>query len=63
MERIGRDLLRQSKEHLAATGEKGDGWRARDLLSLLVRSNMSKDIPEHQRMSDEDVIARMCSML
>ncbi|KAJ4499391.1 cytochrome P450 [Lentinula lateritia] len=59
MERIGRDLLRQSKAHLAATGEKGDGWRARDLLSLLVRSNMSKDILEHQRMSDEDVISRI----
>ncbi|KAJ4485445.1 cytochrome P450 [Lentinula aciculospora] len=63
MERIGRDLLRQSKEHLAATGEKGDGWRARDLLSLLVRSNMSKDIPEHQRMSDEDVIAQVPTFL
>ncbi|KAJ3805519.1 cytochrome P450 [Lentinula aff. lateritia] len=63
MERIGRDLLRQSKQHLAATGEKGDGWRARDLLSLLVRSNMSKDIPEHQRMSDEDVIAQVPTFL
>ncbi|KAJ3980614.1 cytochrome P450 [Lentinula detonsa] len=63
MERIGRDLLRQTKEHLAATGEKGDGWRARDLLSLLVRSNMSKDIPEHQRMSDEDVIAQVPTFL
>ncbi|KAJ3889400.1 cytochrome P450 [Lentinula edodes] len=63
MERIGRDLLRQSKEHLAATGEKGDGWRARDLLSLLVRSNMSKDILEHQRMSDEDVISQVPTFL
>ncbi|KAJ3824342.1 cytochrome P450 [Lentinula raphanica] len=63
MERIGRDLLRQSKAQLAATGEKGDGWRARDLLTLLVRSNMSKDIPENQRMTDEDVIAQVPTFL
>ncbi|KAJ3838895.1 cytochrome P450 [Lentinula raphanica] len=63
MERIGRDLLRQTKEYLAATGEKADGWIARDLLSLLVRSNMSKDIPEHQRMTDEDVIAQVPTFL
>ncbi|KAJ3724075.1 cytochrome P450 [Lentinula raphanica] len=63
MERIGRDLLRQTKEYLAVAGEKADVWRARDLLSLLVRSNMSKDIPEQQRMTDEDVIAQVPTFL
>jgi hypothetical protein len=28
------------------------------LFSLLVRANTSKDVPENQRLSDEDVIAR-----
>jgi cytochrome P450 len=55
---IGQKLLDQTKAHLNATGEKGETWRAKDLLSLLVRSNMNKDIPDSQRMSDVDVIAR-----
>ena len=32
--------------------------RSRDLLTLLLKSNMATDIPENQRLSDEDVIAR-----
>lgn len=30
----------------------------RDLLSLLVRSNLATDRPENERLSDDDVIAR-----
>lgn len=55
MARIGNQLLRESKAQAAATGEKQSN---RDLLSLLVRANMSSDIPESQRMSDKDVLAR-----
>lgn len=55
MARIGNQLLRESKAQAAATGEKQSN---RDLLSLLVRANMSSDIPESQRMSDRDVLAR-----
>lgn len=33
-------------------------WRRRDILSILMRANMMHDIPESQRMSDEDVLAR-----
>jgi hypothetical protein len=33
--------------------------QGRDLLSLLVRANMATDIPESQRITDEDVLARM----
>ncbi|KAF5375482.1 hypothetical protein D9757_009957 [Collybiopsis confluens] len=63
MGRIGRELLQESKKYLYATGEKGDSWRARDLLSLLVRSNMSQDISENQRMTDEDVLAQIPTFL
>ncbi|KAE9397676.1 cytochrome P450 [Gymnopus androsaceus JB14] len=63
MDRIGQQLLQESKKHLMATGEKGNNWRAKDLLSLLVRSNMSKDIAPNQRMSDEDVIAQVPSFI
>ncbi|KAJ7744469.1 hypothetical protein DFH07DRAFT_978192 [Mycena maculata] len=60
MMRIGRRLLQDSKNEMAEDGtfEKG---RARDLLSLLVRANTSKDIPPDQRLSDEAVLARKLS--
>lgn len=58
MQRTARELLLESKAYLAGTGGKNDNWGARDLLSLLLKSNMSTDIPVGERMSDEDVIAR-----
>ncbi|KAJ7611688.1 cytochrome P450 [Roridomyces roridus] len=62
MMQIGRKLLQESKNEMADNGtfEKG---RARDLLSLLVRANTSKDIPESQRLSDEDVLAQVPTFL
>ena len=35
-----------------------DALGSRDLLTLLIKANMSPDIPESQRLSDEDVLAR-----
>ncbi|KAJ6457452.1 cytochrome P450 [Mycena vitilis] len=62
MRRIGLQLLQESKNEMAESGtfEKG---RARDLLSLLVRANTSKDIPASQRLSDEDVLAQVPTFL
>ncbi|KAJ7670074.1 cytochrome P450 [Mycena polygramma] len=64
MMRIGRELLAESKREVAQNGtfETGTG-RARDLLSLLVRANTSKDLPVNQRLSDEDVIAQVPTFL
>ena len=50
---IASELLAESKA--SASNEKST---ARDLLSLLVRSNLATDRPENQRLSDDDVIAR-----
>ena len=63
MDRIGRQMLRDSKAAILADGgENGkiekSSWRGRDLLSLLLRANMSTDLPSNQRMTDEDVLAR-----
>lgn len=60
MTRIARGLLENSKKELAENGtfETGGG---RDLLSLLVRANTAKDVPESQRLTDEDVLSRKCS--
>ena len=42
--------------------EKGkiekNSLHGRDLLSLLIKANMASDIPESQRLPDEDVLAR-----
>jgi len=63
MDRIGKQLLRDSKAALVTDGgENGklekSSWRGRDLLSLLLKANMSTDLPSSQSMTDEDVLAR-----
>ncbi|KAF9265256.1 cytochrome P450 [Marasmius fiardii PR-910] len=55
--RIARDLLRQRKN---TTSEKSGN---RDLLSLLVRSNIDTDLPDNQRMSDDEVLAQVPTFL
>ncbi|KAF9464574.1 cytochrome P450 [Collybia nuda] len=62
MTRIGHQLLRESKKANEKITEKSS-WKARDLLSLLLRANMSTDLPEHQRMSDEDIVAEVPTFL
>uniref|UniRef100_A0A8H7Y1G3 Cytochrome P450 n=1 Tax=Psilocybe cubensis TaxID=181762 RepID=A0A8H7Y1G3_PSICU len=67
MKRIANELLRDSKMGLMAEDNniKMDDYslKRRDLLSLLVRANTSKDLPAHQRMSDEDVMAQVPTFL
>lgn len=61
MSRIGYNLLRDTQASLRDTGgEKSENWNSRDLLSLLVRSNMSG---EQGQMSDDDVLARKPRLL
>jgi hypothetical protein len=56
MMRIRRRLLAESKREISENGPFPTG-RARDLITLLVRANTSKDLPANQRLTDEDVIA------
>lgn len=65
MIRIGRQLLDKGEVAVAELkkGEKGNGLQGRDLLSLLIRANMSTDLPDSQRLSDKEVLARMCSIV
>ena len=63
MNRIGKQLLRDSRAAILADGEGNEklaksSWPGRDLLSLLLRANMSTDLPPSQRMTEEDVLAR-----
>ncbi|KAJ7696167.1 cytochrome P450, partial [Mycena metata] len=62
MRRIGQRLLRDSKQKIAL-GSSVDSVASRDLLSLLVHANTTEDIPEAQRLSDEDVLAQVPTFL
>ncbi|KAF8655799.1 hypothetical protein AX16_002885 [Volvariella volvacea WC 439] len=64
MMRIGNQLLQESKNAVADNkGSLDEKNRRRDLLSLLVRANMSTELPESQRMKDEDVLAQVPTFL
>ncbi|KAJ6623702.1 cytochrome P450 [Mycena sp. CBHHK59/15] len=56
MTRIGKQLLAESKGSLATEGAQS---RRRDLLSLLLRANMDKGTPDHQRMSDSEMVDQL----
>ncbi|OCH85826.1 cytochrome P450 [Obba rivulosa] len=71
MRRIGAQLIEEKKrEILEEAASHGPGAapsrqdvRGRDLLSLLIKANMAKDVPEGQRMSDEDILAQVPTFL
>jgi len=64
MIRIGNQLLNESKAALEEVSEgKDERFKKRDLLSLLLKANMSTDVPQNQRMSDQDVIAQVPTFL
>lgn len=61
MARIGNQLLSESKASIIGTGSQPvekSKVQGRDLLTLLVTSNMKTT--DSQRLSDEDVLARTC---
>ena len=67
MRRIGAQLIAEKKAAIlrdrSENKEKDGGiersdMRGRDLLTLLLKANMATDIPDSQRLSDEDVLAR-----
>ena len=65
MQRIGMQLLQQKKaEIMREHSEKSTSAlerkdvQGRDLLTLLIKANMATDIPDDQRLTDEEVVAR-----
>lgn len=55
--RIGSELIQESK----ATIEDSQGKR--DLLTLLLRANMKKDVPESQKLTDSEVLSQVPTFL
>ena len=66
MKRIGRKLMADKKAAILAEsdsakqGPERKDMHDRDLLSLLIKANMAVDIPEDQRLTDDEVLAREC---
>ncbi|CAL1706741.1 unnamed protein product [Somion occarium] len=69
MHRIGMRLIKEKKDALISAnppdkrGMTTSEMHDRDLLSLLIRANLASDIPESQRLSDEDVLAQVPTFL
>ncbi|KAI0688728.1 cytochrome P450 [Cerioporus squamosus] len=67
MQRIGMEILQEKKATILR--EKSSGGIAkkdvqgRDLLTLLIKANMATDIPDSQRLTDEEVIAQVPTFL
>jgi len=65
MRRIGLQLIAEKKASIiAASGRSTKGVEkkdvvGRDLLTLLIKANMAMDIPESQRLTDEEVLAQV----
>ncbi|KAJ4473121.1 cytochrome P450 [Lentinula aciculospora] len=57
MDKIGKELLDESKKALESSGDDIRNLKSKDLLTLLVKSNMNGE--PSQRMSDEDVLAQI----
>ncbi len=51
-------ILKAAESEKDKDNDDGNSLHGRDLLTLLIKANMSTDIPESQRLSDEDVLAR-----
>ena len=57
--RIGMELIQQKKAAFLSAGRvEKKSIQDKDLLSLLVKANMAEDIPTHQRLSDQELLAR-----
>ncbi|KAI0643934.1 cytochrome P450 [Trametes meyenii] len=73
MRRIGTQLIEEKKAQIRReltenkTGGGSDVERkdvqGRDLLTLLLKANLATDIPDSQRLSDEDVLAQVPTFL
>lgn len=63
MKRIGQELMKERKEALLQGKEEEDDdngtrTKGKDLLSALIKANLDTELPDSQRLSDDDVLAR-----
>ncbi|KAI0037006.1 cytochrome P450 [Vararia minispora EC-137] len=70
MDRIGYDLVKNMKADVhASKGGPGNDqigrkdFKNKDILSLLVRANMASDLPKNSRLSDEELLAQIPTLI
>jgi cytochrome P450 len=66
VQKIGQQLVNEAKERVREDikGDiKEDEVQGKDLLTLLVRSNLSVDTKESQRLGDEDMVSMVPTFL
>ncbi|KAH8810212.1 cytochrome P450 [Flagelloscypha sp. PMI_526] len=67
MARVGEDLIRRAGDEVRMDPLRNttvkESTAKRNILSLLVRANMSSDVPESQRLSDEEVISQIATFI
>ncbi|KAJ7087969.1 cytochrome P450 [Mycena belliarum] len=63
MFKIGNSIVAERKASIKASGATKDLGSRRDLLSVLLKANMSTDLPESQRMTDAEVVAQIPGLL
>ena len=56
------EKLVQKRKNMILGVDKASGELGNDLLSAMVSANMDTELPESQRMSHEEVLARECSV-
>ncbi|KAF9036828.1 cytochrome P450 [Panaeolus papilionaceus] len=63
MDRIGEQLLADSKLLLNSSSNDAKSAPSRDLLSLLLRANTNADLPASQRLTDKEVLDQVPTFL
>ncbi|OBZ71480.1 hypothetical protein A0H81_08492 [Grifola frondosa] len=56
IERVAGRLIREKKTKISEAEKNGSTYQGKDLLSLLLKSNVAVDLPPQQRISDKDIL-------
>ncbi|EPQ57508.1 cytochrome P450 [Gloeophyllum trabeum ATCC 11539] len=56
IERVAGQLIQEKKRKIHEGEVNGKGYHGKDLLALLLKSNVAADLPPEQRISDEDIL-------
>ncbi|KIO26753.1 hypothetical protein M407DRAFT_74089 [Tulasnella calospora MUT 4182] len=66
MQRVGQKLVQDRRTAIAAASDTEEGksmLQGKDLLSVLIKANMAADIKDSERLSDEEFIGQISTML
>ncbi|KAJ7072405.1 cytochrome-450 hydroxylase [Mycena amicta] len=61
--RVAGRLIQEKKQKIQQGEQSGDPYDAKDLLTLLLKSNAAQDLPPEQRISDDDILNNINTFL